>query len=104
MIDGKILAPSRAWRGRRTLARAAMLLVAGPALAELDESLTELGTDHVDIWYLHAKSTAEDVSDDLRLLAVQVSDRMIEVREIDSGTVLEKLEELRLREPDVQRS
>ena len=36
------------------------------ALAELDESLAELGTDHVDIWYLHAKSTAEDVSDDLR--------------------------------------
>ena len=36
------------------------------ALAELDESLKELGTDHVDIWYLHGKSKAEDISDDLR--------------------------------------
>ena len=36
------------------------------ALAELDESLTQLGTDHVDIWYLHAKSSAEDITDDLR--------------------------------------
>jgi aryl-alcohol dehydrogenase-like predicted oxidoreductase len=36
------------------------------ALAELDESLAELGTDHVDIWYLHAKSTAEEITDDLR--------------------------------------
>jgi aryl-alcohol dehydrogenase-like predicted oxidoreductase len=36
------------------------------ALAELDESLTQLGTDHVDIWYLHAKSSADDITDDLR--------------------------------------
>src|SRR5579863_6629881 len=26
------------------------------ALADLDTSLRELGTDHVDIWYLHGKS------------------------------------------------
>jgi uncharacterized protein len=36
------------------------------ALADLDTSLRELGTDHVDIWYLHAKTKPEDVTDDLR--------------------------------------
>jgi len=35
------------------------------ALDQLDKSLSELGTDHVDIWYLHAKSKPEDVTDDL---------------------------------------
>lgn len=35
------------------------------ALAHLDTSLRELGTDHVDIWYLHAKSSASQLSDDL---------------------------------------
>ena len=36
------------------------------ALADLDASLRELGTDHVDIWYLHGKSKPEDITDDLR--------------------------------------
>ena len=35
------------------------------ALADLDTSLRELGTDHVDIWYLHAKSKPEDLRDEL---------------------------------------
>jgi uncharacterized protein len=35
------------------------------ALAELDTSLKELGTDHLDIWYLHAKNEPADVTDDL---------------------------------------
>ena len=35
------------------------------ALASLDKSLAELGTDHVDIWYLHGKSRAEDLTDEL---------------------------------------
>jgi predicted aldo/keto reductase-like oxidoreductase len=35
------------------------------ALADLDTSLKELGTDHVDIWYLHAKSTPEEITDEL---------------------------------------
>jgi uncharacterized protein len=35
------------------------------ALADLDTSLKELGTDHVDVWYLHAKSKAEELSDEL---------------------------------------
>lgn len=35
------------------------------ALADLDKSLGELGTDHLDIWYLHGKSKPEDLKDEL---------------------------------------
>jgi len=35
------------------------------ALRDLDTSLKELGTDHVDIWYLHGKSRPDEVTDDL---------------------------------------
>lgn len=35
------------------------------ALQHIDTSLAELGTDHVDIWYLHAKSKPEDLTDEL---------------------------------------
>lgn len=35
------------------------------ALADLDTSLRELGTDHLDIWYLHGKSKPEELKDDL---------------------------------------
>jgi predicted aldo/keto reductase-like oxidoreductase len=35
------------------------------ALADLDTSLRELGTDYLDIWYLHSKSTPEEVTEDL---------------------------------------
>ncbi len=35
------------------------------ALASLDTSLKELGTDYLDIWYLHAKEKPEDVTDEL---------------------------------------
>jgi aryl-alcohol dehydrogenase-like predicted oxidoreductase len=35
------------------------------ALAQLDTSLRELGTDHLDIWYLHMKNSPGDVTDDL---------------------------------------
>ncbi len=35
------------------------------ALADLDTSLRELGTDYLDIWYLHNRNTAEEVTDDL---------------------------------------
>ena len=34
-------------------------------LAELDTSLSELKTDYVDIWYLHGKSSAADIHDDM---------------------------------------
>ena len=35
------------------------------ALAELDASLRELGTDFLDIWYLHMKNEPEQVTEDL---------------------------------------
>jgi aryl-alcohol dehydrogenase-like predicted oxidoreductase len=35
------------------------------ALADLDTSLRELGTDYLDIWYLHMKNDPADVTDDL---------------------------------------
>lgn len=40
-------------------------LTAQAALAELDTSLQALKTDHLDIWYLHEKSSAADISDEL---------------------------------------
>src|SRR5208283_6189897 len=35
------------------------------ALQELDTSLSELGTDHLDIWYLHMKNSPGDLPDEL---------------------------------------
>ena len=35
------------------------------ALAQLEESLKTLGTDYLDIWYLHGKSSPEGISDGL---------------------------------------
>ncbi len=35
------------------------------ALADLDKSLSELGTDHVDIWYLHGLTAADQLKPDL---------------------------------------
>ena len=35
------------------------------ALKHLDTSLRELGTDYVDIWYLHGKDSTREVTDDL---------------------------------------
>ena len=36
------------------------------ALDQLDTSLKELGTDHLDIWHLHSKDRPGDLTDDLR--------------------------------------
>ena len=35
------------------------------ALADLDTSLREIGTDYLDIWFLHNRNTPEEVTDDL---------------------------------------
>ncbi len=35
------------------------------ALEDLNTSLQQLGTDHLDIWYLHAKTRADQVTDEL---------------------------------------
>ena len=34
-------------------------------MADLDKSLSELGTDYVDIWYLHARNTPSEIPDEL---------------------------------------
>jgi len=49
------------------------------ALAQLDKSLTELGTDFVDIWYLHGKTTPAMVTDDL-LEAQQIAKKAGKIR------------------------
>jgi uncharacterized protein len=35
------------------------------ALQHIDKSLQELGTDHLDIWYLHGKGSPAEITDDL---------------------------------------
>jgi predicted aldo/keto reductase-like oxidoreductase len=49
------------------------------ALKDLDTSLKELGTDHVDIWYLHAKQAPEDITDDL-IEAQQIAKKAGKIR------------------------
>jgi uncharacterized protein len=49
------------------------------ALKDLDTSLQELGTDYVDIWYLHAKSSPADIHDDL-IEAQQIAKKQGKIR------------------------
>jgi hypothetical protein len=49
------------------------------ALQQLDTSLKELGTDFVDIWYLHAKTKPEDVTEGL-LEAQQIAKKAGKIR------------------------
>jgi LSD1 subclass zinc finger protein len=49
------------------------------ALEQLDTSLKELGTDHLDIWYLHSKSKPEQITDDL-LEAQQIAKKAGKIR------------------------
>jgi len=49
------------------------------ALKDLDTSLKELGTDWLDIWYLHAKSKPADVTDDL-IEAQQIAKKAGKIR------------------------
>jgi predicted aldo/keto reductase-like oxidoreductase len=48
-------------------------------LSELDESLKQLNTDYVDIWYLHARSKADDITDDM-IEAQQVAKKLGKIR------------------------
>jgi aryl-alcohol dehydrogenase-like predicted oxidoreductase len=49
------------------------------ALDHIDKSLSELGTDHVDIWYLHGKGKPEEVTDDL-IEAQQIAKKAGKIR------------------------
>lgn len=49
------------------------------ALNDLDTSLRELGTDYVDIWYLHGKSSPSDMTDGL-LEAQRIAKRQGKIR------------------------
>jgi aryl-alcohol dehydrogenase-like predicted oxidoreductase len=49
------------------------------ALSELDTSLSELGVDYLDIWYLHVKNRPEEVTGDL-LEAQQVAKKAGKIR------------------------
>jgi uncharacterized protein len=49
------------------------------ALKDLDTSLKELGTDWLDIWYLHAKSSPDQITDEL-LEAQQVAKKAGKIR------------------------
>ena len=49
------------------------------ALAHLDTSLKELGTDHLDIWYLHNKTSPADVTDGL-IEAQQIAKKAGKIR------------------------
>lgn len=49
------------------------------ALEDLDTSLKQIGTDHLDIWYLHAKSKAEELTDGL-LEAQQIARQQGKIR------------------------
>jgi uncharacterized protein len=49
------------------------------ALRDLDTSLKELGTDFVDVWYLHAKGTPSEVTGDL-IEAQQVAKKAGKIR------------------------
>jgi predicted aldo/keto reductase-like oxidoreductase len=55
------------------------------ALKHLDTSLTELGTDHVDVWYLHGKSKPEELSDGL-LEAQQIAKKAGKTRFVGVST------------------
>ena len=55
------------------------------AMKELEESLKELGTDHLDIWHLHGKNTPAEISDEL-LEAQRAAKQQGKVRFIATST------------------
>ena len=57
-----------ALKGRRdkiTLSSKSQAKTKSEASAHLDKSLAELGTDHLDIWYLHSRPSPASVPDEL---------------------------------------
>jgi hypothetical protein len=71
-----------ALKGRRqkvVLSSKSMAATKEDALRDLDTSLRELGTDHLDIWYLHSKNTPDAISDDL-IEAQQIAKKAGKIR------------------------
>ena len=71
------------------------------ALAQLDISLKELGTDFVDIWYLHAKDKPENVTDDL-LEAQQIARKAGKIRFTGVSTHSAEMVPFLARNPNVE--
>jgi aryl-alcohol dehydrogenase-like predicted oxidoreductase len=71
------------------------------ALAHLDTSLKELGTDFVDIWYLHAKDKPEDVNDGL-LEAQQIARKAGKIRFAGVSTHSAEMVPFLVRNPNVE--
>src|ERR1039457_2237515 len=71
------------------------------ALAQLDTSLKELGTDFVDIWYLHAKDKPEDVNDGL-LEAQQIARKAGKIRFPGVSTHSAEMVPFLARNPNVE--
>lgn len=55
----------KASRDKIVLSSKSEAKTASQASAELDTSLKELGTDHLDIWYMHSRDTAAAIPDEL---------------------------------------
>jgi hypothetical protein len=54
-------------------------------LAELDTSLSELKTDYIDVWYLHGKSSPDDIHDDM-IEALQLAKQQGKARFVGVST------------------
>jgi predicted aldo/keto reductase-like oxidoreductase len=72
-------------RNNLTLATKTMAQTKEDALKHLDISLSELGTDHVDVWHLHGKSKPEDLKDEL-LEAQQIAKKAGKTRFVGVST------------------
>ena len=55
----------KGWRDKITLSSKSDAKTGTQALADLDTSLKELGTDHLDIWYMHMRDAPDTITDDL---------------------------------------
>jgi hypothetical protein len=53
------------YRDKIVLSSKSEAKTAPEAIAELDTSLKELGTDHLDIWYMHSRDTVAAIPDEL---------------------------------------
>ncbi len=69
----------KAKRNHITLSTKTAASTKAEALTDLDTSLKELGTDHVDVWYLHSKTRPDEITDDL-IEAQQIAKKAGKIR------------------------